>query len=68
MAAHFDIIAHVASLPRTSPVMAKVCVEFLQREAYLKEHADSINLIRRLSIERHIIEARAWASYHRTAR
>lgn len=67
MAAHFDIIVHVATLPRTSPAMARVCNEFLQREAYLKEHADSINMIRRISIERHIIEQRCWASYRKTA-
>lgn len=63
MNAHFDIIAHVATLPRTSPVLMRIFNEFLQRESYLKEHADSIAIIRKLSIERHILEARAWASY-----
>lgn len=63
MAAHFDIIAHIAASPRTSPVMARVCAEFLRREANLKETADSINVIRQLSIERYIIEQRCWASH-----
>lgn len=63
MTVRFDIIAHVATLPKTSPVMIRVLNEFLQREAHTRETADTIEAIRRISIERHLLEQRAWASY-----
>ena len=63
MAAHFDIIAHVATLPKTSPVLIRVFNEFLQREAHVRETADTLEAIRRISIERFLLEQRAWNSY-----
>ena len=63
MNTHFDIIAHMVTLPRTSPTMIRVFNEFLTREAHIKETADSIEQLRRISIERYILEQRAWNSF-----
>lgn len=63
MSEHFDIIAHVVTLPKTSPVMIRVFNEFLQRESHVKETADSIEQLRRISVERYILEQRAWNSF-----
>lgn len=63
MDTHFDIIAHVMSLPKTSPTMIHVFSEFLRRESHVKETADSIEQLRRISVERYILEQRAWNSF-----
>ena len=65
-----DILQIVVSLPTTSPCLAKVINDFLIREAKFHDGCFDLTtkLIRQMSVERYILEQRAYASYRRSAR
>ena len=66
----FDILTHVASMPSTSPALARAIVSFLNRERAFREgRLDlTMRLIRQMPIERMILEERAYASYRHISR
>lgn len=66
----FDILQTVVSLPTTSPCLTKVINDFLIREAKFHngEFDLTTKLIRQMSVERYILEQRAYASYRCSAR